>query len=422
MKRGKISKLSLVSLILVAALPKMASAACTLATGTYTCSGTQTTTETVSAAGLTYVLDNTFSSNVTTGGAFNLNSTNGINMTQSGTGTIAAGFGSTAAVSLTNKTAGTIVLDLKGNIIAGGTNTAINIGANTGTTRVSRTITRNITGTSAAGIRIVSASSGIHKVISGPINVGGQILNLSAFTTSAGGNNVTINGDSSGRGIYSDSKGTGDNTLTINGNITNNLDNTGIAVINSSANAGNVLLDLNGSTNKNIQANNYSTTGTTTVDVAGSVGPTPVFGINATSVGGDIKVNVDGSITASTWGVAANNSGTGNINITTHNIINGSSNGIDAQIVNANSNGAITINSLGTINNTGWGIYTLNSGKGNTTITTSDTVTASGAGVVGLSNGAGAGNVTITTNKDVIAGSSVGVEGDILNASDLILF
>ncbi|MDB5431849.1 MAG: autotransporter outer rane beta-barrel protein [Caulobacter sp.] len=293
-------------------------------------------------------------------------------------------------------------------------------------------ITSNAVTTTGAFSNGIEADSDLSTVA---INSTGAISATGAGSDgihAAGANGVTITTHAitaGARGI--DASSSAGNVLitgaggTIRANAGDGIDavsTTGTATV--ALNASNV-----NASNTGIAANSYgvSVSGATGVNVTGTGSITATGGNNAigiyTNGPGPIVINETGTITANgtyAWGVYAQGSGGGTINITTANIVVNQPGGPagGGEGISAYSVGATTINS-GTITTTGIGASGIRVGgagalEGNTTVT-SGAITTTGPNSTGIVVGAH-GSIAITSGAITTTGAN---SSGIVAATDL---
>jgi hypothetical protein len=164
----------------------------------------------------------------------------------------------------------------------------------------------------------------------------------------------------------------------------------------------------------------YSCSGAAGPDVTQTLSGSPLdvdtvagFGINASGIafalsgtgGLDFTDNNNAAITGSLQGIAADNTGSGSLTITT----NGTVTGTTGRGINAQNNSAGTTNltvTTGAVSGGTEGIRAVNNGTGNTTVTSNGAV--SGSRGIAVTNTAIGTNITITAN-DNVTGDTQGI-------------
>jgi len=393
---------------------------------------------------------------------------NGISVIETG---MAAAINNTTGngIGLTNTTGGNVLVTLANNVqgsddginissAGGGTVTVDGVGNVTGGSDVGDdgiditadgAVTVQNIGNVIGDPGIVINSGGADILLDNVGNVTGTAADAALLTSGGGAITVTNNGNFSGQtdGIEANS-GAGNISIQGNGTIAG-TDEDGIEVVAAGGDINIGDITANGSITGGANGVNATTTLTGTITV--TTGDTVTAGTGAAIITSaqngltDINVNdaLDGNrgVFATSSGSgnididqaavaitgvqdaidAFSDGGTGNINIDTVAGSSASSSQAGSQTIsgliqNAASAGTVTINSLGTVTNTGnngIGILGQTNGTGDVTIT-AEVVNATGSNSTGIAStinvavGSASGNISITQN-DIIDASAVGI-------------
>lgn len=409
-----------------------AQAACDAGPNTFTCSGAEASTRTLSGSPLSLTLDPTFVMTAAAGNGLTLTGTGGIAVTQAAGSSIVAGAGT--AVDATNSGAGTgINLSLDGNIsgsnygiyarnssgtttidTTGGTVTttigtalfSAGILARTSATSTDLTITTadvNTTGIRGSGIRTYNYGTGLTTIDTTRGTITASYDGVHATNGPNAGNlTITTAGITASQyGIRADNDGTGSTTIDTTRGAVSGSNGNGIIAINYPTAANLTITTANVTGNgTGIIAYNYGTGSTTINTTAGAVSSTSYrHGIDALNDPSATDLTITtANVTGVQYGMRVQNSGTGATTIdTTAGTVAGGTRGIQA------TNGAtatdLTITTANVTASNGIGINAQNNGSGATVIDTIAGTVTSTTGI-GLNIGtAGSGNLTITTGN-----------------------
>ncbi|WP_379552352.1 hypothetical protein [Qipengyuania sp. DGS5-3] len=263
-------------------------------------------------------------------------------------------------------------------------------------------VTGDVTGTSGTGIYATESGEGAGTA-------GADITIDSTLGTVTGGTD----------GIYARNIETGDLTITtagVTGSSGQGIDaqnaaGTGDLAIDSSA--GSVSGAISG-----ILARN-SGTGLTSV-VAADVTGTEGAGIDASTAAsaGDLSIDSSaGTVTGATNGINADNDGTGELILTTADIIGEAGDGIAAD--NAGTNLAID-SSAGSVSGGANGIAAVNNGSGSLSVTAANATGTEGAGI-SASNAASGTDLAIDSSAGTVTGATAGIFADQLSAGGVTM-
>ncbi|WP_157676260.1 autotransporter outer membrane beta-barrel domain-containing protein [Afipia sp. GAS231] len=390
---------------------------------TYQCSGTEVTTQPITANNAAVSTLPGFSVNspgdgitITGDGALSYTDTNASSVTGAG--------GKALYVKSTGNDAGTstpgsVTINTNG-ALTGGVYGIDARNAGTGALTVTVTANGDVTGTGFIGINVFNSAAGTDlSVTTGAGTTVSGAIGIEAINQGSGATTVTVNGDVTGTGgggivatnfalatALTVTTGAGTTVSGTNGIIANNY-GTGALTITANGN-------VTGATGNGIYARNRNGTTLTVTTAAGTTvrgtggGP----GIFARNFGtGALTITANGDVT-STGGrgiLAQNDSGT-TLTVTTAagTTVRGASYGIFAY--NAGT-GATTITANGNVTGTTFtGIYARNTGTGTSlSVTTAAGTTVSGTnGIYARNQGTGA--LTITANGDVTGTTGNGID------------
>ena len=370
--------------------------------GVFTCSGSATTTQALSATGtvLDVDLDKTASVAALSGNGFTLIGDSGINFDQAaGGGSISGSDGINAlnAAADTAGTTGALSITTTGPVI-GFNNTGIEA-RNFGTD-----LTIHAGGDVAGeddGIDANNYGSGALSIttIGSVTSFEDNDTGISAFN-STNGTNLII--DTKGainayeEGIYARNYGSGALSITTIGNVTS-MDNDGIEADNRGTS---LTIDTRGAINARLSGIDAVNTGSGALSIttSGSITSLDGDGIDANNgnTGTNLTIDARARIIADDNGIVATNNGTGALSITTSAVVIGRR--IDG--IDATTNGSgLTIDARGDISGNVRGIDARNNGSGALLITTMGTVTGkTDQGISAFTTGT---NLIVTADGDV---------------------
>jgi hypothetical protein len=314
-------------------------AACTGAAGAYTCTGTLTTTQTLTGTPLTVTTVEPLSVITVAGNAFDLTGASGLTFTDLYASTVIDG--ANDGIRATNNTSGTLSITTTGAVTGG----FFGIDArNYGSGALTIEAHGDVTGTNRDGIFARNGSSIVHPT-------GDLIVTTDAGTTVTGG---TL-------GIYSRNYGSGALTITANGDVTGTA-SAGIVALNGSSTVkptGDLTVNTYAGTTVTggtfgIDALNYGS-GALTITTNGDVGDTSPGGI-VPSADGIYAINssrgaglsiTSAAVTGGVSGIVARNFGSGALTITANGDVTGTT---DAGVyARASNSTAIVVNSGGAV-------------------------------------------------------------------------
>lgn len=334
---------------------RKAYAACVVSpVGTYTCSGAETTTQTINTI-------NPSAITITTSPGFSLN-------TAAGDGFDIDTGAATLGLTFTDNNSSTIT----------GANYGIDA-LNSGTGALSSTTTGAVTGTSQYGIRARNTATGTDLTINTASVTGGN-GGILAANFGTGALSITSSGAVTGTnyyGIYTRNEGT---DLTINATT------------------------LDGGFS-GIRGHNLGS-GALSITTTGAVTGTNYNGIYVTNNGTNLTIDA-ASATGGYYGIKARNSGTGALSVTSSGTVSGG-NYAGIRATNTTSGNGVTINATGNVSGGDYGIIGWAYGSGDLTITTSGSVT--GTDIAGIySYKKNTGDISITASGAITGGNRAGI-------------
>ncbi|WP_432201869.1 hypothetical protein ACRAQ7_07125 [Erythrobacter sp. W53] len=254
--------------------------------------------------------------------------------------------------------------------------------------------TAGVTGSSGQGIDAQNAAgTGDLAIDSSAGSVSGAISGILARNSGTGLTSI-VTGDvtgTAGDGIAADNAGTNLAIDTSAGSVSGGIDG--------------IDADNNGSGAASIIAGN----------VTGAAN-----GISATNAAGstDLAVNTaSGTVTGATNGIDADNDGTGELILTTADIIGEAADGIAAD--NAGTNLAID-SSAGSVSGGANGIAAVNNGSGSLSVTAANATGTEGAGI-SASNAASGTDLAIDSSAGTVTGATAGIFADQLSAGGVTM-
>ena len=415
---------------------------------TYQCSGTEVTTQAITASNAAVSTLPGFSVTAAAGNAITINGDGAQSYTDTNASSLTASAVNGTALYIRSGgdfagTPGSVTINTNG-ALTGGTNGIYARNFGSGATTV--TANGNVTGTNLVGINATNSFAGTDLTVTtgAGTTVSGNFFGIFASNQGAGATTITVNGDvtstvrsgiqasnnadgtdlsvttgagttvSGASGVYATNQGTGATTITVNGNVTG----TTVGGIVGWAYGTNLTVTTAAGTTVSgpdgIVANNLGN-GAATVTVNGNVTGTSGIAISATNLSGsstDLTVTTAAGTTVSGGfgGISVDNRGTGATTITANGNVTGTgpgSHGIYAR--NNGINLTVTTAAGTTVSGDYKGIYARNFGTGALTITANGSVTVTGTrsdGIVAQNYGT---NVTVTTG----AGATVSGFGGI---------
>ncbi len=261
------------------------------------------------------------------------------------------------------------------NVTAGdkGINAYTDAASNGATITATGTITSGTVGADLAHDGSGDAVVSVNTILAGTRGL--EVYTLAASSLMSVSASGTITAGS--QGVVVNHKGTGDLAVSV-ADVTAN--NEGLRIVNDGGGATSVV------------AGNVSSTTRDGIDV-----------VNQTTAS-DITISVTGDVTGATYGVFANNMGTGNTSIsTTGEVTGGGSSGIEVLAAITSSN--VAISSTGPVNGADYGIYVVSAGSGGIAISTSDATGTSGYGIYANLSPNGT-SLSVTSTGDVSGGFS----------------
>ena len=389
---------------------------CTGSGGTYLCSGTGSASIALSPAGsLNVTTSAPFGVAATAGGAIGLGSNGGLTFTDNAASTI--GSSSSSAITASNGTAGNLTITTNGTVTGTASSAISANNSGTGTTTVTSTGTVTVVGTTTSAISVTNSgapSGGALAVSVNNVNAGGSYFGV-----------YTSNGFP-GTGPFS--------SLSIQASGTVTAGSVGLYAYNKQAGTSvavsllpgsKVTADKFGVSVKDLGTGDISITSSGTV-TAGVTG----FYIANSAAGRSVAVSLlpGSSVSASKYGVAVNNLGTGDVSITNSGVVNAGVTGFTVSTSGASA--AVSLLSGSSVSAGKFGVAVNNSGSGGISITNSGNVNAGSTGlyannVAGTSvavsllpgssvtagtfgvavNNRGSGSISITKGGSVNAGS-----------------
>ena len=422
-----------------------ASAACTFGNlGVYTCSGAMgngdgdlNTTTTTNLLDVTVSPSTTF--NVTSGDAFDLDSSAGITFTNNNSEVTIAGavdginayndgtYGGALSITTTGTTTGNGTSYPNSGIYAKNKGTDLTINAatttggvygifadNIGTGALSITTTGTTTG-GVDGIQAANSGTGALSITTTGTTTGTSGSGIEAYDSNTGSVSIRTTGTTTGRtsGISAINYGGGALSITTTGTTTGETDK-GIRASNLQyydyARGTSLTINATDTTGETqgIFADNDGT-GALSITTTGTTKGTSSYGIWADNSTAGTSLKITAEDTTGTQGISAKNSGTGALSITTTGTTKGTtSGGIFAIMTNVASSGDLTINAANTEGGT-YGINAKNYGTGALEITTTGTTTTTGTSSNGISAFNSAAGTSLTINSATTTGSNLGI-------------
>jgi hypothetical protein len=350
---------------------RQAYAACSsIGGGTYLCSGTITTTQTVTAnnAAVSMASDATIDTSAGSGNAITITGNGALSFTNTAGGEIRA-----AESGLEVRSAGD----------DGGTAGAVTIG-----------VTKAISATNGYGILATNSGGATGSIRITAANVTSLTKDAIYALNSSSGTDLTIttSGTVAGlvKGIYARNNGTGALTLTTaavagttgSGILAKNYSSASDMTITSSGAVSGALAGLYAG---NFGSGALSITAVDVVGVDGAGKTNEAHGIHAKGTGTNITITTSGNVTGTNSGIYAKNLGTGSTTISVYNASGESEAGIYALTGYSTTN--LTVTASGTVNGQNNGINVRNLGTGALAITAKDVTGYSNSGIFARNSG-----------------------------------
>lgn len=438
--RALLSSTALASLLAIGSGASPALAQCIPAgSPNYTCSGTNTTPQTVIVNNANVATSSGFSVDTTVSGgdALSIAGTGDIRYIDTNAAPLTAGLGSrgleVTATGDDGATPGAVTVNTNG-AISGGLN-GIWVG-NLGTGDTSVTATGLVTATSGGTGIYAGNNSAANNLTVNAANVTGDLAGIFAINLGIGTTSVTATGQATGtnengiyaengstatnltvnaasvtgglHGIWAGNSGTGATAVTATGQVTG-TNVYGIFVANGSTttsltvNAASVTGDISGiyTINQGSGATSVTATGQVMATAVNSVG---ISAANNNSTATNLTV-VAAGVTGDIFGVYAFNQGSGATSVTaTGPVIGTSGYGIGAY--NDSAATSLTVNAVSVSGNL-YGIWAENLGTGATSVTAAGPVTAAGGYGIVVTNGSTA--TSLTVNAASVTGDLYGI-------------